>query len=117
MPRSFVSPVLSLAFVFPALAPAAAQEEISEHANSTFSGAGGKPGLLPGGLASGFALAIRMATSGGAWDNAKRLIEGGGFKAVAEENGVRMPSFFGYMAWSICILTPLFMVVTFLFFR
>jgi Na+/H+ antiporter NhaD/arsenite permease-like protein len=38
-------------------------------------------------------------------------------KAIAEENKVRMPSFFGYMLWSIGILIPLFVVVTFLFFR
>ena len=38
-------------------------------------------------------------------------------KAIAEEQGVRMPSFFGYMAWSCGILVPLFGVVTLLFFR
>jgi Na+/H+ antiporter NhaD/arsenite permease-like protein len=38
-------------------------------------------------------------------------------KAIAEENGVKMPSFFGYMAWSGAILIPLFVVVTLLFFR
>ena len=38
-------------------------------------------------------------------------------KAIAEENGVKMPSFFGYMVWSVAILVPLFVVVTFLFFR
>jgi Na+/H+ antiporter NhaD/arsenite permease-like protein len=38
-------------------------------------------------------------------------------KAIAEENGVKMPSFFGYMLWSCGILLPLFVVVTFLFFR
>jgi Na+/H+ antiporter NhaD/arsenite permease-like protein len=38
-------------------------------------------------------------------------------KAIAEENGVKMPSFFGYMLWSIAILIPLFILVTFLFFR
>jgi Na+/H+ antiporter NhaD/arsenite permease-like protein len=37
-------------------------------------------------------------------------------KAIAEENGVRMPSFFGYMAWSGTILIPLFIVVTVVFF-
>jgi Na+/H+ antiporter NhaD/arsenite permease-like protein len=37
-------------------------------------------------------------------------------KAIAEENGVPMPSFFGYMLYSGCILLPLFVVVTFLFF-
>jgi Na+/H+ antiporter NhaD/arsenite permease-like protein len=37
-------------------------------------------------------------------------------KAIAEENGVKMPSFFGYMAWSVAILIPIFIGVTFLFF-
>ncbi|MFO0931695.1 MAG: sodium:proton antiporter [Planctomycetota bacterium] len=37
-------------------------------------------------------------------------------KAIAEENGVKMPSFFGYMAWSVGILIPIFVLVTFLFF-
>ncbi|MEX2186288.1 MAG: sodium:proton antiporter [Pirellulales bacterium] len=34
-------------------------------------------------------------------------------KAIAEESGVRMPSFFGYMVYSIGILVPLFVIVTF----
>jgi Na+/H+ antiporter NhaD/arsenite permease-like protein len=38
-------------------------------------------------------------------------------KALAEEGRVRMPSFFGYMAWSGGILVPLFVVVTLIFFR
>jgi Na+/H+ antiporter NhaD/arsenite permease-like protein len=38
-------------------------------------------------------------------------------KAIAESRGVRMPSFFGYMAWSCAILIPLFILVTFIFFR
>ncbi|MBM4075775.1 MAG: sodium:proton antiporter, partial [Planctomycetes bacterium] len=38
-------------------------------------------------------------------------------KAIAEENNVRMPGFFGYMAYSVCILIPIFIVVTFVFFR
>jgi Na+/H+ antiporter NhaD/arsenite permease-like protein len=38
-------------------------------------------------------------------------------KALAEESRVRMPSFFGYMAWSVGILVPLFLVVTLVFFR
>ncbi|MFM8387193.1 MAG: sodium:proton antiporter [Planctomycetia bacterium] len=37
-------------------------------------------------------------------------------KAIAEENKVKMPSFFGYMAWSIGILIPIFILITFLFF-
>ena len=38
-------------------------------------------------------------------------------KAIAEENGVRMPSFFGYMGYSGMVLLPLFVVVTIVFFR
>ncbi len=37
-------------------------------------------------------------------------------RAIAEEGGVRMPSFFGYMAWSGLILVPCFVLVTFVFF-
>ncbi len=35
-------------------------------------------------------------------------------KAIAEESGVAMPSFFGYLAYSGAILIPLFVLVTFL---
>jgi Na+/H+ antiporter NhaD/arsenite permease-like protein len=38
-------------------------------------------------------------------------------KAIAEDRGVRMPSFFGYLVWSFGILTPLFVVVTWIWFR
>ncbi len=38
-------------------------------------------------------------------------------KAVAENLGVKMPSFFGYMAWSGAILIPLFIVITLVWFR
>jgi Na+/H+ antiporter NhaD/arsenite permease-like protein len=37
--------------------------------------------------------------------------------AIAREAGVKMPSFFGYMLWSGAILVPLFVAVTFIFFR
>ncbi|RXZ45582.1 sodium:proton antiporter [Crenobacter cavernae] len=37
-------------------------------------------------------------------------------KAIAEERGVAMPSFFGYMAWSGAVLIPLFVLMTFVFF-
>ena len=33
-------------------------------------------------------------------------------KAIAEENGIQMPSFFGYMKWSCGILLPLFIALT-----
>lgn len=38
-------------------------------------------------------------------------------KAVAEESGIKMPSFFGYMIYSCCILLPLFVLVTFIFIK
>ncbi|MBM4014248.1 MAG: sodium:proton antiporter [Planctomycetes bacterium] len=37
-------------------------------------------------------------------------------KAIAEETGVRMPSFFGYLGWSVMLLGPLLLLTTFLFF-
>lgn len=38
-------------------------------------------------------------------------------RSIAEENNIRMPSFFGYMGWSIGILIPLFILDTLIFFR
>ena len=43
-----------------------------------FFGVAGTVGLLVGSLGSGFVLAIFMANSGGAWDNAKKYVEDGG---------------------------------------
>ena len=37
-------------------------------------------------------------------------------KAIAEERGIRMPSFFGYMFYALIILVPLFVVFTFVWF-
>ncbi|GGH66051.1 hypothetical protein GCM10010975_34480 [Comamonas phosphati] len=37
-------------------------------------------------------------------------------KAIAEDRGVKMPGFFGYMAWSICVLLPLLALVTLIWF-
>ena len=36
-------------------------------------------------------------------------------KAIAEESGVKMPSFFGYMVYSILILLPIFIIMTIVF--
>ena len=36
-------------------------------------------------------------------------------KTIAEQGGVRMPSFFGYLAWSSAVLLPVFAAVTWLF--
>jgi Na+/H+ antiporter NhaD/arsenite permease-like protein len=38
-------------------------------------------------------------------------------KAIAEKSGVRMPSFFGYMAYSFAVLLPLFAATSWLFLR
>ena len=38
-------------------------------------------------------------------------------KAIAEDRGVKMPSFFGYMLWSGGVLIPLFAIMTFLWFK
>ncbi len=38
-------------------------------------------------------------------------------RAIAQQGGVRMPSFFGYMAWSGAILLPIFGAVTWVFLR
>lgn len=37
-------------------------------------------------------------------------------KAIAEHQGIRMPSFFGYMAWSCAVLLPLLVLMTLVFF-
>ncbi|KZS00420.1 Uncharacterized protein APZ42_003270 [Daphnia magna] len=38
-------------------------------------------------------------------------------KAIAEDRGVKMPSFFGYMLWSGAVLIPLFVVMSFIWFQ
>lgn len=48
-------------------------------------GVPGVIGLLIGGLSSGFILAIFMANSGGAWDNAKKYVEEGNFGGKGSE--------------------------------
>ena len=49
-------------------------------------GVAGVLGLLTGGLAAGFTLAVFMSNSGGAWDNAKKMIEEGHFGGKGSEN-------------------------------
>ncbi len=48
-------------------------------------GVPGVIGLLIGGLSAGFVLAVFMANSGGAWDNAKKYIEEGNFGGKGSE--------------------------------
>ena len=42
-------------------------------------GVAGVMGLLVGGLTAGFTLAVFMANAGGAWDNAKKMVEEGNY--------------------------------------
>lgn len=49
-------------------------------------GVNGVVGMLAGALVSGFVLAIMMANSGGAWDNAKKYIEAGNFNGKGSDN-------------------------------
>ena len=49
-------------------------------------GVNGVVGMLAGALVSGFAIAIMMANSGGAWDNAKKYIEAGNFGGKGSDN-------------------------------
>ena len=37
-------------------------------------------------------------------------------KSIAEENYIKMPSFFGFLGWSIIILIPVFLFISFIFF-
>jgi Na+/H+ antiporter NhaD/arsenite permease-like protein len=37
-------------------------------------------------------------------------------KSISDENGIKMPSFFGYIGWSLCCLVPVFLLDTLIFF-
>ena len=81
-----------------------------------FNTAGGDPKVLMTTLAPTLAAISAGAVFMGANSyigNAPNLM----VKAIAEDRGVKMPSFFGYMAWSLGILVPLFVVMTFIWFR
>ena len=81
-----------------------------------FNTAGGDPQALMTTLAPTLAAISAGAVFMGAntyIGNAPNLM----VKAIAEDRGVRMPSFFGYMVWSGTILVPLFIVMTFIWFR
>lgn len=80
-----------------------------------FNTAGGDPAQLMGPLANTLAAISAGAVFMGANSyigNAPNLM----VKAIAEDRGIRMPSFFGYMIWSGCILLPLFALATWIFF-
>jgi Na+/H+ antiporter NhaD/arsenite permease-like protein len=81
-----------------------------------FNTAGGDPQVLMNQLAPVLAAISAGSVFMGANSyigNAPNLM----VKSIAEERGVKMPSFFGYMAWSVGILIPLFLIMTFIWFR
>ncbi len=80
-----------------------------------FNTAGGDPQMLMTTMASTLVAVSAGAVFMGAntyIGNAPNLM----VKAIAEDRGVRMPSFFGYMAWSVGILLPLFALMTWFWF-
>lgn len=81
-----------------------------------FNTAGGDPSVLMTALAPTLAAISAGAVFMGAntyIGNAPNLM----VKAIAEDRGVKMPSFFGYMLWSFGILVPLFVVMSFIWFK
>jgi len=81
-----------------------------------FNTAGGDPVALMGPFAS-----TLLAISAGAVFMGANTYIGNApnfmVKAIAEERGIAMPSFFGYMLWSVGILIPIFVLITFIFFH
>ena len=81
-----------------------------------FNTAGGDPQVLMTTLAPTLAAISAGAVFMGANSyigNAPNMM----VKAIAEDRGIAMPSFFGYMAWSGAVLTPLFVLMTFIWFK
>jgi len=88
--------------------------------NQAHPGAGLRADALGGLLAHPEGVAYLTAISCGAVFMGANTYIGNGpnfmVRAIAEESGVEMPSFFGYMLYSGAILVPLFVVVTLVFF-
>ncbi|HOW86087.1 MAG TPA: sodium:proton antiporter [Candidatus Aminicenantes bacterium] len=78
-------------------------------------------GLGLGGPVAGIPTVLLQAVSAGAVFMGANSYIGNGpnfmVKVIAEEYKLKMPSFFGYMAYSMLFLVPLYLVVTLVFFR
>jgi Na+/H+ antiporter NhaD/arsenite permease-like protein len=90
-------------------------------------------GVTKGLLASGQGLTLVSANTGPIAENILMAISAGSVfmgantyignapnfmvKSICEEAKVKMPSFFGYMAYSVGILIPTFVLITFIYFR
>lgn len=80
-----------------------------------FNTAGGDPQQLMAGLAPTLTAISAGAVFMGANSyigNAPNLM----VKAIAEDRGIAMPGFFGYLLWSFGILMPLFLILTWIFY-
>jgi Na+/H+ antiporter NhaD/arsenite permease-like protein len=81
-----------------------------------FNLAGGDPQLLMNALAP----TLAAISAGSVYMGANSYIGNAPnfmVKAIAEDRGIRMPSFFGYMLWSGAVLLPLFAVMTLVWFH
>lgn len=78
--------------------------------------AGGDPHVLMGAKAA----TLAAISSGAVYMGANTYIGNAPnfmVYAIARQAGVKMPSFFGYMVWSMLVLVPTFVLATFVFFR
>lgn len=78
--------------------------------------AGGDPQVLMGAKAA----TLAAISSGAVYMGANTYIGNAPnfmVYAIARQAGVKMPSFFGFMVWSVLVLVPTFVLATFLFFR
>ncbi|MGH8713119.1 MAG: sodium:proton antiporter [Casimicrobiaceae bacterium] len=81
-----------------------------------FSLAGGDPAVLMGPLAT----TLTAISAGAVFMGANTYIGNAPnfmVKSIAEARGVRMPSFFSYLGWSLLVLSPIYALLTFAFFR
>ena len=75
-------------------------------------------GLTPDNLMDGITLLLAIS-SGAVFMGAMTYIGNAPnfmVRAIAEENNIKMPGFFGYMLWSFIILVPIFILYTYIWF-
>ncbi len=81
-----------------------------------FNAAGGDPDTLMGPMAK----TLTAISAGAVFMGANTYIGNAPnfmVKAIAEHQGVKMPGFFGFMAWSVIVLVPAYVVLTLVFYR
>jgi Na+/H+ antiporter NhaD/arsenite permease-like protein len=105
--------------VFADVARAVTPQDAAAAGAGAAGAAGAAPALVPfsGGMVDAGLLAA--VSCGAVFMGANTYIGNGPnlmVAAIAREDGVRMPTFFGYMAWSGAVLLPLFAAITWIFF-